>query len=315
MPKVSVILPCYNGARWISEAIESVLNQTFEDFELIVVDDGSTDNSREIVTSYMDDKRVHYIYQKNRGFSAAVNRGLKESKGDLVGFICQDDLWLPDKLKLQVKYLSKHKDVGLVHTSCFDIDSQGRTIRIRNIEMPVVSSKEEFIEKLFLRNFIAFPTVLVKRQCFDQVGFFDEHMVGFSDHDMWLRMAGKFNIGHLSRPLVKKREHEFQLSKVRYIAVLRDEFLLVKKAINRYPFLKRAVPRKLASLYYAWGMTLMQKGKIEEAKQKLFKAIRYQPWKLKTIMAYAVPTLYTLIWNHYIKTSPKIHVVLKWLEY
>ena len=110
-PRVSVILPCYNGAQWIGQAIESVLAQTYKDFELLVIDDGSTDNSREIVSSYLHDRRVHYIYQENRGFSGAINRGIKESKGDFIGFIGQDDLWLPHKLELQTKYLSKHRDV------------------------------------------------------------------------------------------------------------------------------------------------------------------------------------------------------------
>ena len=106
-----MILPCYNGAQWISQAIESVLAQTYKDFELLIIDDGSTDNSKDIISSYLYDKRVRHIYQENRGFSGAVNRGIKESHGDLIGFIGQDDLWLPHKLELQTKYLSKHRDV------------------------------------------------------------------------------------------------------------------------------------------------------------------------------------------------------------
>jgi glycosyltransferase involved in cell wall biosynthesis len=113
MQKVSVVLTCYNGARWISSAIESILAQTYKNLELVVIDDGSTDNSKEIVSSYLCDERVRYIYQENRGFSAAVNRGIKESRGELIGFIGQDDLWLHYKLELQVEYLNKHKEVDL----------------------------------------------------------------------------------------------------------------------------------------------------------------------------------------------------------
>jgi len=299
MWKVSVILPCYNGVQWIGQAIESVLNQTFKDFELLVIDDGSTDNSKEIVSSYLCDERVRYIYQENRGFSGAINRGIRESKGDLIGFIGQDDLWLPNKLELQTKYLSKHGDVDLIHSSYFAIDPQGQIMGIRNMEIPNVSSKRELIETLFLWNFIGFETVLVKRKCFDEVGFFDERMVGFSDHDMWLRIAGKFNIVYTSLPLVKKREHTLQLSKTQAEKVLRDEFLLVRKARYQYPFLEKVVPKKLASLYYSLGTVMLQKGNNEKAKKYFFKAFKYRPWKFKAFVAYIAPTFYRLIWDSY----------------
>ncbi|MCK4435905.1 glycosyltransferase, partial [Candidatus Bathyarchaeota archaeon] len=243
MQNVSIVLTCYNGARWISRAIESILAQTYEDFELVIIDDGSTDSSKEVVVSHLCDERVHYIHQENRGFSAAVNRGIKESSGNLIGFIGQDDLWIPNKLELQLKYFSEHKDVDLIHSNYYSIDSEGRIIEVRGIKIPNFSSKKKVVEQLFLNNFIGFETVLVKRRCFDEVGYFDEQMVGFSDHDIWLRIAGSFNIGYLDLPLVEKREHEFQLSKVRIEAVLKDEFLMVKKAVDRYPFLER-VERK-----------------------------------------------------------------------
>jgi len=257
---------------------------------------------------------VRYIYQENRGFSAAVNRGIKESSGSLIGFIGQDDLWMPNKLELQTKYLSEHKDVDLVHSNYCSIDSEERIIGVRDIKIPDVSSKKEVVEQLFLNNLIGFETVLVKRKCFGEVGFFDERMVGFSDHDMWLRVAGSFNIGYLDLPLVKKRQHEFQLSKVRIEAVLNDEFLMTKKAIDRYPFLKRVERKKLASLYYTLGIVLLQEGNDKKAKQEFIKAIKCQPLKLKAIAAYTVPALYTLIWNHYRKTTPEIRAGLKWLE-
>ena len=314
MQKVSVVLTCYNGARWISAAIESILAQTYKNFELVVIDDGSTDNSKEIISSYLYDERVRYIYQENRGFSSAINRGIKESRGDLIGFIGQDDLWLHNKLKLQVEYLNKHKEVDLVLSSFFVIDPQGRIMRIINVEISNVSSKRKFIEKLFMGNFIGFETVLVKRECFDKVGFFDEDMVGFSDHDMWLRIAGSFNTeGHVNLPLVKKREHEFQLSKVRMEAVLKDEFIIVRKAIERYPFLKKLERKKLASLYYIWGTELLRKGKDKEAKQKFLKSIRCQP-KLKATAAYFSPPLYRLVWNHYVSSQQEVKKYLKWVE-
>ena len=195
---VSVVLTCYNGSRWISEAIESVLAQTYEDFELLVVDDGSIDNCKEIVSSYLYDERVRYLYQQNRGFSAALNSGIKASSGCFIGFLGQDDIWLPNKLEFQMKYLNKHKEVALVYSNYYSIDSEDRIMRAIRANMPTFPSKHEVVKRLFLNNFIGFETVLLRRECFDGVGLFDERMVAFSDHDMWLRIAGRFDIAYCS---------------------------------------------------------------------------------------------------------------------
>ncbi|MEM3873008.1 MAG: glycosyltransferase, partial [Nitrososphaeria archaeon] len=256
------------------------------------------DGSRDVIASSLEDKRVHYIYQSHKGFSAAINRGIKEADGDLIGFIGQDDLWLSNKLEIQVKFFEKHPDVDLVCSNYFLINAKGQITGVTNTEIPKVSSREKLIEKLFLENFIGFETVLVKKECFYRVGFFDENMVGFSDHDMWLRIAGEFNInGFIEKPLVMKREHELQLSKVKINDVLKDEFIIIKKAITYYPFLRKSVSKKLASLYYKRGVTLLQKGDIQGAKEQFLKVIKYQPWKYKAIIAYIVPILYRFILN------------------
>jgi len=314
MPKVSVILPCYNGARWIGQSIESVLAQTYKNFELIVVDDGSTDNSRKIISSYLYDERVRYIYQENRGFSNALNRGIRESRGEFIGFIGQDDLYMPNKLQVQVEYFDEHKDVDLVHSNYCSIDSSGRIMKVRDIKVPRFSSRGKLIEYLFINNFIGFETALVKRRCFDKVGLFDERMVGFSDHDMWLRIAGEFNIAYIDLVLVKKREHELQFSKVAVEKCLRDEFLMTIKAIKRYPFLEKAVRKKLAGLYYTWGITMLEKGVNGEAKQKFLRVIQYRPWKLKATIAYITPKMYRFIWQRYCQSASKLHRGLKWIE-
>lgn len=312
MPKsTTVILPCHNGARWVSKAIESVLAQTWEHFELIIIDDGSTDNSRDEIAPYLSDNRVHYIHQSNRGFSGAINRGIEESKGDFVGFIGQDDLWMPNKLEMQVKYLNKHGHIDLVFANYYSIDSAGQILREIKAKVPDFCSRQEVIERLFLGNFIGFETVLLKCMCFDKVGFFDERMIAFSDHDLWLRIAGNFNIGYLDKQLVKKREHDFQLSKAELAFALRDEFLIVKKAIELYPFLKKVEKEKLASLYYAIGIVLLQKGDYKKAKQDLVKAIIYQPWKLKAIAAYVAPGSFAFIWSHYRKIFAEKYAGLK----
>ena len=302
---ISVILPCYNGSRWLSKAIESVLSQTYRDFELLIIDDGSVDDSKAIISSFLSDRRVRYIYQKNRGFSAAINRGIKESLGDLIGFIGQDDLWLPKKLELQTNFLSKNKNIDLVHSSYLTIDSEDKIINALHTKLPELPTREQLIKKLFMGNLFGFETILVKRECFNECGFFNEGMIGFSDYDMWLRIAEKFNLnGFIARPLVKKREHKSRISKSRIEDVLRDELLIVEKAVALYPFLKYLRRKKLAILYYSLGICFLRKGESTKAKIYLIEVIRCQPWNLKSVAVLISPTLYRFILNLYVALRP-----------
>jgi glycosyltransferase involved in cell wall biosynthesis len=143
---VSVILTCYNGAKWIERAIQSILAQTEADFELIIVDDGSTDNSKALITCFLHDERIHYFYQKNQGFSGAINRGIIESRGQLIGFIGQDDIWLPNKIEIQLKYLVAHPQISLVYSPYYTIDSEERLLSIE--KAPEFSSKQKRIYNL-----------------------------------------------------------------------------------------------------------------------------------------------------------------------
>jgi hypothetical protein len=227
-----------------------------------------------------------------------------ESQGYFVGFIGQDDVWLPRKLELQVKYLAEHPEIDLVHSYIYFIDCEGKIIGEKKAKMPAYQClRQEVIKRLFLDNFICFETVLVKKQCFEELGFLDERMVGFSDHDMWLRLAWNYNIGYLGLSLVKKRRHDSQTSKAKLEKVLKDEFLLVQKNVDLYPFLEKVENKKLATLYYPLGLLSLKKGNVEEAKINMLKTIRCQPLNFGAIAAYAAPALYTLLLSQYQKLT------------
>src|SRR5436309_7380613 len=133
MPKVSVIIPVFNGERYIRQTIESVLAQTYRDFELLVIDDGSTDGTAEAVKEY--EKDLRYVHQGNGGASKARNQGIRFSQGKYIAFLDADDLWEPEKLTIQVEFLERNPKIGLVHCNCDGIDEEGRTfIRWRNFE-------------------------------------------------------------------------------------------------------------------------------------------------------------------------------------
>ena len=152
MPKVSVIIPAYNSSGFIEDALESVFKQTYRNYEVIVVDDGSTDKSAEIIGSFSD-KRIIYIYQENHGVSVARNKGILESKGEYIAFLDSDDLWLPEKLEKQVAILNNNKNTGLVYTD-FDVIHEGESSYWQLSEDSKVFYKGNVFNKLFMKNLL-----------------------------------------------------------------------------------------------------------------------------------------------------------------
>lgn len=191
-PTVSVIIPTYNRAHLIEDAVRSVLTQSFTSLEVIVVDDGSTDGTSQIFDSIKDPRVVYMPLKKNMGRSFARNEALKIARGDYIAFLDSDDLFLPKKLELQVNYLEKNPDVAMVytHANCIDL--------IRNIKIDYHATESGYIYEhiaFFVPLTILLPTVMVRREVFKQVGEFDTKMHRFEDTDMWRRIS-RDNIIH-----------------------------------------------------------------------------------------------------------------------
>jgi glycosyltransferase involved in cell wall biosynthesis len=204
--KASVIVPTYNRARMVTETIDSILAQTFPDFELIVVDNESTDNTEEVIKSYPDE-RIRYFKHQNNGV-IAVNRnyGIKKSQGEYIAFCDDDDLWLPEKLERQILEFEKDKQIGLVCTNGIDFDSRGEHgTRIK----AKLKDKHFTLESLMRNNAIIGSSALVKRQAIDDVGMMDESPEIFAaeDYELWLRIARRYRIKYIDLPLVKYRIH------------------------------------------------------------------------------------------------------------
>lgn len=184
-PRVSVIIATYNCAQYLPEAIESVFKQTLKDWELIIVNDGSTDETDEIVNPYCADQRVKYISQENRGLAAARNRGMKDSKGEYIQFLDADDLIHNEKLKRQGDYLDGHKDVDVVFSeySFFKDDLQGILI-----EPPCRKFSKDIRKDMLKGNLIVVNSTLAKRSAIEKAGGFDETLTSTEDWDLWLRL-------------------------------------------------------------------------------------------------------------------------------
>ena len=183
MSTVSVIIPAYNQGHYLGEAIQSVLDQTYPDFEIVVIDDESTDNSREVVQGFSD-PRVHYIFQENRGLSAARNTGILSATGSLVTFLDSDDRFLPNKLELLGKLLAERPEVGMVAGQAILIDQHGRTL-----ERKTHARLSSDLSMLLLGNPLHVGSILLRRTWLDKVGFFDESLRACEDWDLWLRLA------------------------------------------------------------------------------------------------------------------------------
>ena len=206
MVKVSVITPVYNAEKYISEAIESVLNQSYEDFEVIVIDDGSKDNTLSIIKKY--NRKIRWKSQENKGQASAINEGIKMAKGEYVAYLDADDVCMPDRLEIQVKYLDERRNVGLVYSSFYQINSSGEIQRFIRAH-----PYDDFV--LLQEDYIARSTVMHRKKCLDEVGLFDESITGDDDWDMWIRVSEKFGIGYVEKPLVKYRVHGENISLMR----------------------------------------------------------------------------------------------------
>lgn len=196
---ISVIIPTFNRAQLVGKAIASAINQTYKHTEIIVVDDGSSDGTQDVVASFGDS--VKYVFKPNEGVASARNLGIKISTGDLVAFLDSDDEWLPEKLEKQLAYLNNHPDYGMVLCDYYFKDSNhkitGKSDRRKNIRQD-----GDILADVLLATSLVPPTVLVKRKVLEDVGCFDENLKTAEDLDLHLRIAEKYKIGLLCEPLV-----------------------------------------------------------------------------------------------------------------
>ena len=260
-PLVSVIIPSYNRGWILKDAIDSVLSQDYRHFELLVIDDGSTDNTQDILKYYKKDIRV--ICQSNKGVSAARNIGITSSTGSLIAFLDSDDFWLPGKLSRQVDFFVSNPDALICQT-------EETWIRNGKKVNPKIKHKKKsgdiFIPSLLLC-LISPSAVMLKRSLFDNVGMFDETLPACEDYDLWLRISYKYQIDLIDMPLIIKRGgHDDQISKQPCLDKYRIKAL--KKIINSKLLLKeqqQAAEKVLKEkcLIYAGGC--IKRNRLKEA--------------------------------------------------
>jgi len=190
---VSVIIPTFNRKELLTRAVVSVLGQTYENLELIVVDDGSTDGTEEHLSSFKADGRFHYHYQENSGQSVARNLGISQATGEIIAFLDSDNFWHKDKLKLQLAFWSRNKAFDIIYSEGMTVDLAGKVI---SEGAPVTNRPSGSILKTLITwNCVTNNTVLVPRRCFAEMGGFDDSLRIAEDFDLWLRFATRYTFG------------------------------------------------------------------------------------------------------------------------
>lgn len=215
MPRVSVTVPCYNSEPFIAETIESVLAQTFSDFEIVVVDDGSQDRTGEIVQSF-GDSRIRYFYQENQGLAKTRNRLIELAEGEYVAFLDHDDVWLPQKLERQIALFQRQAELVLVYADCYVIDVTGRIISRWSRREKLF--RGWVFERLLMANFIPLATVVMKKAVFQEVGEFLPYRIA-EEYDVFLKCAARYPFDYVDEPLACYRIHPGQSSKNYEIAL------------------------------------------------------------------------------------------------
>jgi glycosyltransferase involved in cell wall biosynthesis len=211
-PKVTVILPTFNRARYVGEAMSSVLRQTMGDLELVVVDDGSTDATADAVAR-AGDARVRYLHQDHRGISAAMNAGIRAARGAYVARLDSDDVWLADMLEITCGVLDARPEIGLVYGQGQAMDRDGRPLsHLRGMQQRFPG---ETLRSMLYDDCTCNITVLVRRSCFDRIGLFDESLIANEDWDMWLRLARHASFAYVERVLARFRWHDENLTGLR----------------------------------------------------------------------------------------------------
>jgi len=223
-PLVSIITPCYNHEKYLDDYFKSILNQTYDNIELIIIDDASKDGSKKVIRSYENELKNRFVnfkfidHKKNIGLVKNCNLGLELSKGKYIAIFASDDIMLKNRIEINVEFL-ENNDYGMAYSDGYKVKENFSYCDINNFDNKfldfLVKEKNQctgFVaDKLLENNFIPAPTVMLKREVFDKVGTYDERL-SFEDYEMWLRIAEKYKIGFINEPLVFYRQSDYSMT-------------------------------------------------------------------------------------------------------
>ena len=280
-PLISVVITAYNAAEFISETLDGIRSQGFRDFEILVVDDGSTDGTAAIVREYTD---VRYVHQANAGQPAARNTGIRNALGSYIAFVDADDLWMPDKLEKQMACLGRRPEAAWIYSDALAFHSDSRAIFGGVGERKL--HEGDILRPLLLSSFIPSATPVVRKSVFSDVGLFDEscdRRIG-EDWNMWLRIAAKYPVAVIKEPLALIRIHEGNMTRITDPGVAyRSKRSIMEAAMSRNrDRLIDLRPRALANLATDAGIAYIRSNNPAAARGMFSEAIRQVPLDVST---------------------------------
>jgi len=230
MPLVSVVMPVYNGDRFLRPAIESILTQTYQDLELVIIDDGSSDDSYQIVMSYHDPRiRIHQNRQ-NQGIVAALNRGITESRGEFICRMDADDIAVPSRIQRQVEQMRANELLAVLGTNALLIDESG--IEVGRATYPTTAA--QIRKKLFKHNPFAHGSTMIRRSVLDMHGLYNPRFLHNEDYDLWLRIASMHEVANLPEFLLKRRIHGGNITAARQTELVKYRIRTLSHALVQY---------------------------------------------------------------------------------
>ena len=284
MPRVSVVITAFNAGPLIAATLDSIVTQSYRDFEVIVVDGGSTDRTVEVVSGYPSPVRL--IAGERLSKSAGRNTGIRSARGDYIAFVDADDLWLPQKLGRQVDYLKSSPSLQWVYSDCFILD-EGKTNARSTWSRRTPLQSGRILQPLLFDCIVPSPTPVIRRGVFEAVGLFDESFLRHEpeDWDMWLRVAARFPVGVIREPLAQLRVHTGSLTAQEDALLAAEGVMSVAlRALDRNQDLPGRVRRQvLAKWYGRLGRGLAGRGLAPEARAFLVHAIQQNP---RTLVPY-----------------------------
>lgn len=276
-PRVSILIPAYNRAEYLPETLASALNQTYADFEIVIVDDGSTDNTAQIVRA-ISDPRIQYVYQNNRGVSAALNTAWRAARGEFISLLGSDDLFLPSQLETLLPIIESDPSLGAVYARAQAMDARGEPLA--QILGASLKFADDALASLLYGDSVCGIASLVRRACIERVGGYNESLIANEDWDLWIRIAEIAGFAFHDEILARYRMHAASLTGAQseqYRRVVLERVGLIKNYYARpnVPTNARTVKSlALRNVYMDVGIRFLAIGAVRDALPYLWRAVR-----------------------------------------
>jgi len=282
-PRVSVIVPAYNAAVYLPYAVDSVLAQTYPNWEIVIVDDGSTDDTRAVVDSYRPKLRdkLQYIYQPNKGLPAARNTGMRAASGEFIALLDADDVWLPQRLERGAAMMDAGPGVGLVHARVVRINALGDITGQLKVKPKYMSGN--IARDIYTRRVhIVCPTVLFRKTCLQTAGWFDETMQATEDRDLWFRIALRDKVAYIDEVLAHYRLSPSSMTS-NLDRLLKGQLYFVAKHYKSGAATRLDQLQALGNIYRELGDSLFRGGAVMKSIGSYLRAVRYNPLSLPNV--------------------------------